>query len=317
MKDREKYEDRIRTQLENNHWNMMNDSIFKFILGSEEHKAITVSFLNSVLAGSLGHRIEDIEFRPTEQIPSNKADKAPRFDVACRLDSRELIDVEVQIANRHNMKKRTLAYWTYMYSTGVRAGEDYEKASPAITVNILAFSIRPKPAPHSSCSIRYDDDPYEAFSEDLRLHFLEIPKFLKAARNRPFSKMTRMERWMAYFAFRSNKKEQELAMCDDVISKAYDACDVFFSSMEERMKYINSEIARMDYHADIKAAEERGEERGMERGIKIGEERGEECGEERFAKLMQILTSQNRNDDISRIITDKAYRQELFCAFNI
>ena len=51
MKDREKYEDRIRTQLENNHWNMMNDSIFKFILGSEEHKAITVSFLNSVLAG--------------------------------------------------------------------------------------------------------------------------------------------------------------------------------------------------------------------------------------------------------------------------
>ena len=31
MKDREKYEDRIRTQLENNHWNMMNDSIFKFI----------------------------------------------------------------------------------------------------------------------------------------------------------------------------------------------------------------------------------------------------------------------------------------------
>lgn len=98
-------------------------------------------------------------------------------------------------------------------------------------------------------------------------------------------------------------------MCDDVISKAYDACDVFFSSMEERMNYINNEIARMDYRADIKDAEDRGEERG----IKIGEERGEE----RFAKLMQILTSQNRNDDISRIITDKAYRQKLFGAFNI
>lgn len=97
MKNREKYEDRIRTQLENNYWNMMNDSIFKFILGSEEHKAITVSFLNSVLAGSLGHSIEDIEFRPTEQIPENIEDKAPRFDVACELDTGELVDVEAQV----------------------------------------------------------------------------------------------------------------------------------------------------------------------------------------------------------------------------
>ena len=114
-------------------------------------------------------------------------------------------------------------------------------------------------------------------------------------------------------------------MCDDVISKAYDACDVFFSSMEERMNYINNEIARMDYRADIQDAEERGikigEERGEERGIKIGEERGikigEERGENRLLRLMQLLTAQNRNDDISRIMTDKAYLQELYRAYSI
>ena len=106
-------------------------------------------------------------------------------------------------------------------------------------------------------------------------------------------------------------------MCDDVISKAYDACDVFFSSMEERMNYINNEIARMDYRADSQDAEERGikigEERGEERGIKIGEERGEN----RLLRLMQLLTAQNRNDDISRIMTDKAYLQELYRAYSI
>ena len=86
-------------------------------------------------------------------------------------------------------------------------------------------------------------------------------------------------------------------MCDDVISKAYDACDVFFSSMEERMNYINNEIARMDYRADIQDAEER--------------------GENRLLRLMQLLTAQNRNDDISRIMTDKAYLQELYRAYSI
>ena len=55
------------------------------------------------------------------------------------------------------------------------------------------------------------------------------------------------------------------------------------------MNYINSEMAGVDYRSGMQDAEERGEERG----IKIGEERGEE----RFARLMQILKAENRNDD--------------------
>ena len=102
-------------------------------------------------------------------------------------------------------------------------------------------------------------------------------------------------------------------MCDDVISKAYDACDEFFSSREERMNYINNEIARMDYRADIQDAEERGEKLGEKRG----EERGIKIGEKRLLRLMQLLTAQNRNDDISRIMTDKAYLQELYRAYSI
>ena len=150
-------------------------------------------------------------------------------------------------------------------------------------------------------------------NRDMELHFIELKKFLRAAGNKPASELTKMERWMGYFAYRTEKKRKELAMCDDSISMAYEAAEAFFSSREERMNYINNEIARMDYRSDIKDAEDRGEERGMERGIKIGEDRGEE----RFARLMQILKAENRNDDISRIITDKAYRQELFGTFNL
>ena len=313
MKNEKKIRSIIQTKIENKHINTMDDLLFKFVFGKEERRHFTIDFLNSVLSESLGHRISDIEFSPTEQIPYNKADKAPRLDVACRLDTGELVDVEVQVVNRHNMDKRTLAYWTYLYSTGLHAGEDYREASPAITINILAFSIRRKAVVHSSCSIRWDDAPYERFSKNLRFHFLELRKFLRAARNKHASEMTRVERWMGYFAFRRKKQKQELAMCDDVIRQAYDACDVFFSSREERMNYINNEIARMDYRADIQDAEDRGEERG----IKIGEERGEKRVKERMVKLLKILTAQNRMDDIAKITTDDLYMQELFRAYNI
>ena len=308
MKNREKYEDRIRTQLENNHWNMMNDSIFKFILGSEEHKAITVSFLNSVLAGSLGHRIEDIEFRPTEQIPENIEDKAPRFDVACELDTGELVDVEAQVVNYHDMERRSLCYWTNMYRSRLPKGWKYQDLRPCITLSILAFSLLPKPKPHSSYSIR-ENETYELLNEDLGLHFIELKKFLRAAGNKPASELTKMERWMGYFAYRTEKKRKELAMCDDSISMAYEAAEAFFSSREERMNYINSEMAGVDYRSGMQDAEDR--------GIKIGEERGEKRLKERMVKLLKILTAQNKMDDIAKITTDDSYMQELFRAYNI
>ena len=141
MKNEKKIRSIIQTKIENKHINTMNDLLFKFIFGKEERRHFTIDFLNSVLSESLGHMINDIEFRPTEQIPYNKADKAPRFDVACRLDTGELVDVEVQVANRHNMDKRTLAYWTYMYSTGLHAGEDYLEGSAVLMAAVLLHII--------------------------------------------------------------------------------------------------------------------------------------------------------------------------------
>ena len=138
-------------------------------------------------------------------------------------------------------------------------------------------------------------------NRDMELHFIELKKFLRAAGNKPASELTKMERWMGYFAKRTKKKRKELAMCDDSISMAYEAAEAFFSSREERMNYINSEMAGVDYRSGMQDAEDR--------GIKIGEKR--------LLKLMQILTAQNRNDEIARAMTDDAYLQELYRAYSI
>ena len=85
-------------------------------------------------------------------------------------------------------------------------------------------------------------------------------------------------------------------MCDDSISMAYEAAEAFFSSREERMNYINSEMAGVDYRSGMQDAEDR--------GIKIGEERGEKRLKERMVKLLKILTAQNKMDDISKIYVE-------------
>ena len=157
------------------------------------------------------------------------------------------------------------------------------------------------------------------------MHFLEIPKFLRAGK-KAIMDLTKLERWLSYFANRLSRQEKkELTMLDPAISDAYDAARIFFQNEEEHMNYIKREIDLMDYRADIQDAEERGEKRGEkrgeERGIKIGEERGEErgikIGEKRLLRLMQLLTAQNRNDEIARAMTDEAYLQELYRAYSI
>lgn len=135
--------------------------------------------------------------------------------------------------------------------------------------------------------------------------FIEIPKFVRAGR-KPFRRMTRIERWMEYFSNRLNEQEkEELAMSDKAIGDAYAAARVFFKSPEETMKYINRELATMDARSGLRAAREEGEKSGEERG------------EERVLKLIQLLTAQNRDDDIARIMTDKAYLQELYREFSL
>ena len=99
----------ILDRLDAHHVNPMNDVLFKFIFGKIERKNITIDFLNAVLEPSLGHKIKNIVFLPTEQIPQNEEDKLSRLDVACELDTGEYIDVEVQVVNYQNMSRRARA----------------------------------------------------------------------------------------------------------------------------------------------------------------------------------------------------------------
>ena len=178
--------------------------MFKFIFGKEERKCITIDFLNAVLEESLEHPIKDIRFTQTEQVPQDDGGKLTRFDVACELDSGEMIDVEVQVINYQNMQRRTLYYWSQMYLTGILSGEDYAELRPAITINILAFNILTQAEPHAMYSI-YNAKTGDRLNKDMELHFLEIPKFM----HKPVREMTKMERWLAYFANKLSEQERE------------------------------------------------------------------------------------------------------------
>ena len=79
------------------------------------------------------------------------------------------------------------------------------------------------------------------------------------------------------------------------------------------MKYINRELAAMDYRSGMRVAREEGHSDGLAEGVAQG--RAE--AEQRYSRLLQILLAQNRVNDIAKIAADKAYLQELYREFSL
>ena len=236
----------IENDINNRKYNPMNDVLFKFIFANEDRKQVTIDFLNAVLNRQEQKTIKDIQFKNSEIVPLFEEDKLTRFDIFCVTEDGTQIDVEVQVVNKKNMERRTLFYWSQMYLMNLNKGEKYQDLKPAITINILRYNIFPEDSFHSMYSI-YNMETHRRLNEDMELHFLEVPKFKK----KPISEMTRMEKWLAYFSNKLNQQEmEELAMNESAIQTAMNAAAVFMQNKEERLKYLNREMAIIDYESD-------------------------------------------------------------------
>ena len=138
--------------------------------------------------------------------------------------------------------------------------------------------------------------------------------------------MTKMERWLAYFANQlSDDEKGELIMSDEAIHKAVDAARTFLQNDAERLAYINRELAILDYNSDHRDAFEEGkaegrkegEAKGRKEGEAQGRTKGRKEGEERLGMLMSLLLKENRHDDVAKAASDADFREKLFKEYGI
>ncbi len=252
----------IENDIANKKYNPMNDVLFKFIFGKDERKQVTIDFLNAVLDRHEAKAIKDIQFQNSEIVPFYDDDKLTRLDIFCVTEDKTQIDVEVQIVDKKNMERRTLYYWSQMYLMNLSRDGKYQNLKPSITINILRYTIFPGEPAHSMYSI-YNKETSRRLNEDMELHFLEVPKFKK----KPISEMTSVERWLAYFSNKLEPKEmEELAMNEVAIQTALDAATIFMQDKNERLNYLNREMAILDYESDKESWIDAGRAEGIAEG---------------------------------------------------
>ena len=257
--------------------NRMNDFYFKYLLGSEQRKHLTIQFLNDVLYENEETQIADVVFLDKDQDPDFEHEKLSKLDILAQTNRGTQIDIEVQVLKHSYLSERFLYYWAGLYGSQLKEKEQYTQLKPTISIILLDFDYLPETAWHNIYHI-CNDISKQRLTDHFAMHFIEIKKFTY----RDIKKLTKLGTWAAYFSNCDEKEMEVLTMSNTVMKDVAKAENAFTSDETMRYKYMLREKAIRDYYSGLDDAKQEGiaigEKRGEERGRKLGIAEGKELG---------------------------------------
>ncbi|WP_367267616.1 Rpn family recombination-promoting nuclease/putative transposase [Okeania sp. SIO2C9] len=159
------------------------DYAFKKIFGSEQSKDILISFLNAIIYG--GKKVIQSltilnPFNPG-QLSRGDSRIAPTLNIKAVLVDGSIVVIEMQVARMAGFNKRVVYNLAKAYANQLETGEDYLLLNPAIAVTITDFILFEKNDNFINKFVfKEETKNFECLDKQLRLIFLELPKFKKA-----------------------------------------------------------------------------------------------------------------------------------------
>ena len=239
------------------------DFVFKRIFGNENNPKILISFLNAVIKPK--DRIKTVQVMNNEIDKESIDDKFSRLDIKAKTDKDELINIEIQIRDEHNMVKRSLYYWSKMFESQLIEGQKYDKLAKTICINILNFKCLNTKEAHSVYRLK-EINTNEELTDIQEIHFIELPKLPKDAEIKDV-----FDAWMEFIENPISSKLEKAELTIEEIREAKNELLKLSANDKERMKYEDRKAALLDKVSAIENAEEKGIEIGREIGKKEGE----------------------------------------------
>src|SRR5205085_8647544 len=107
-----------------------SDIAFKKLFGSQEHKNVTISFLNSVLERPEGKKIIDLVITDPNNLPETIESKTSIVDVKCTDQRGAHYIIEIQVVKQKDYAARCQYYTANALSRQLKHKEKYYKIAP-------------------------------------------------------------------------------------------------------------------------------------------------------------------------------------------
>ncbi len=173
----------------------LNDFVFKEIMGRVGQEDVLKSFLNAALKDTSSYPITEVTIEEDTEIRKrDPEDKKGVIDVKAKTGKDEIINIEVQLVDKYNMKKRTVFYGERLQLADMKEGQDYSELKRTIAINIINYTLFPQIEKyHTRFNLREVDYPEIILTDVLEVHFFEHNKFRKK-KNTDFK--DDIDRWM-------------------------------------------------------------------------------------------------------------------------
>lgn len=232
------------------------DFVFKRIFGNENHPNILISFLNAVL--NPVDPIKSVNLKDTTIEKSHLEDKYSRLDVKAITNKGEHINIEIQLKDEYNMIKRSLYYWSKLYEGQLENGENYQKLSRTICINLLNFNLLNHDKFHSVYRLK-DCETNEELTDVMELHFIELKKMKDVKRVEEVK--TKLEAWLYFINQPDSELVQELEKVEVEIKEAKAELIRLSGDRKERERYEKRRESRLNEMSALSYAEEKGVKR--------------------------------------------------------
>lgn len=236
------------------------DFVFKNIFGNEKNPEILISFLNATLKPK--YLITSVEMKNTDINKDYIEDKFSRLDVKATTSNNEVINIEIQLKNEYNMIKRSLYYWSKLYSDQLSEGEDYNILKRTICINILNFKYLKTQKFHSGYRLKeiYSN---EELTDVAEIHFIEIPKLEEGTDEKDM-----LVNWVEFLKDPESEKVRSLEMSIEEIRRAKDELIRMSNDGTQREIYEMRAKTLKDKISALNEAERKGVKKGLEEGKK-------------------------------------------------
>lgn len=158
-----------------------------------------------------------------------------------------IVDVEMQIRDRHNIVTRSTFYASKKLSMTAEKGQKYETIKKVIMVNILDYEFLPfEEYVSDTVTVLSQHREYEV-TDEMKLYFIELPKF---RRQRP-DMNEKINQWLAFIDDKDKELVEMAESKNKVLKRARLEMDYLTGDAEiKRLEYLRDKWER-DYKSDV------------------------------------------------------------------
>ncbi len=252
------------------------DYASKRMLGSPEHPAVTIHFINSMLR--MSHPVVAVTILNPLVGKDRSEDKIIVLDVLAQDSIGRLFNIEVQTRLPLCFPNRLLYYNCRNYGRQLHEGDGYTKLRPAISISLIDRRMFFEPGTrdrwHHSFRLRCDQDSQLVMTDDFEFHIIELPKFRPESDN--ISTLPPDQKWLYLFTRAADMEPEQLSdlLGEEPYREAIGVLQMIsktpedYQYYEDRLKFLRDEEAKL---SDARQEGlEQGREEGQEQGMLAG-----------------------------------------------